>query len=204
MTRWLRRRRRRGGVWRRDIAEQAGLELSVSPGSAENTIGLAYSLGTRLPRAHAALSQGVPDLAKVRMNDQETGFLADEQARQAVAELSGCWAGKTWGQIRERLGEIIIGIDPGAAVNRRKQAERDAMVRLYQNPDGTCALAGRGLPADEALQADAAVQARARAYKKAGLDGGMDLLRARAYLDILNGVDSRGTQPGPNGQTAGR
>ena len=41
------------------------------------------------------------------------------------------------------------------------------------------------------LAADQRVTAWAKELRKAGLEGGMDALRARAYLDILLGMDSR-------------
>ncbi len=46
------------------------------------------------------------------------------------------------------------------------------------------------------LAADQRITARARQLKAAGLDGDMDVLRARAYLDLLLGKDSRPGQPG--------
>jgi hypothetical protein len=49
------------------------------------------------------------------------------------------------------------------------------------------------------LAADQKISAWARELKKAGLDGSMDELRARAYLDILLGQDSRPRQDGPGG-----
>jgi hypothetical protein len=50
---------------------------------------------------------------------------------------------------------------------------------------------GRELPPDEVLAADQKITARARELRRAGLEGGMDELRARAYLDLLLGKDSR-------------
>ena len=56
---------------------------------------------------------------------------------------------------------------------------------------GNAALMGCELPPDEVLAADQRITAWAHELKKAGLDGGMDQLRARAYLDLLLGKDSR-------------
>ena len=56
---------------------------------------------------------------------------------------------------------------------------------------GNAALMGCELPPDEVLAADQRITAWAHELKKAGLDGGMDELRARAYLDLLLGKDSR-------------
>jgi len=53
-----------------------------------------------------------------------------------------------------------------------------------------------GLAPAGALAADEQVTARARELKQAGLEGDMGQLRARAFLDLLLGADSR---PGPDG-----
>ena len=53
---------------------------------------------------------------------------------------------------------------------------------------------GRELPPAEVLAADQRITAWARQLKAAGLDGDMDVLRARAYVDLLLGQDSRPSQ----------
>ncbi|HEX5290393.1 MAG TPA: hypothetical protein VFX25_16145, partial [Streptosporangiaceae bacterium] len=50
---------------------------------------------------------------------------------------------------------------------------------------------------DEVLAADQRITAWARELRKAGLEGGMDVLRARAFLDLLLGKDSRPRRPRP-------
>ena len=50
------------------------------------------------------------------------------------------------------------------------------------------------------LAADQRITAWARQLRAAGLDGDMDVLRARAYLDLLLGKDSRPRQDGGGGQ----
>jgi hypothetical protein len=50
------------------------------------------------------------------------------------------------------------------------------------------------LPPDEVLAADQRITAWAMELKKAGLEGDMDVLRARAFLDLLLGKDSRPRQ----------
>ena len=50
---------------------------------------------------------------------------------------------------------------------------------------------GRELPPAEVLAADQRITAWAHELRQAGLEGSMDELRARAYLDLLLGKDSR-------------
>ena len=69
---------------------------------------------------------------------------------------------------------------------------------------GNAGLAGRELPAAQVLAADQKITAWARQLEKAGLEGGMDELRARAYLDMLLGTDSRPRQDSPGRDDTGR
>jgi hypothetical protein len=76
-------------------------------------------------------------------------------------------------------------------------------VRFWREHAGTAALAAFGLPPDEALAANQHIQDRAMEYKAAGVPGTIDQLRVRAFLDAINGTDSRpaapGTAPGNSG-----
>jgi hypothetical protein len=75
---------------------------------------------------------------------------------------------------------------------RRREAEaRRARVERWAEDSGNAALAGRELPPAEVLAAGDRVNAWATALKEAGLPGSTDQLRARAFLDLLLGVDSR-------------
>jgi hypothetical protein len=82
-------------------------------------------------------------------------------------------------------------VAPGKARKRREQAAKDARVERWLEDSGNAALMGCELPPDEVLAADQRITWWAHELKKAGLDGGMDQLRARAYLDLLLGKDSR-------------
>ena len=75
---------------------------------------------------------------------------------------------------------------------------------------GNAALMGCELPPAEALAADEQITARAKELRTAGLEGDMDQLRARAYLDLLLGTGlppgpgRRGTAAQPGGRGSGR
>jgi hypothetical protein len=62
---------------------------------------------------------------------------------------------------------------------------------------------GCELPPDEVLAADQRITALAKELRKAGLEGDMDQLRARAYLDLLLGKDSRPGVSRPGAAPAG-
>jgi hypothetical protein len=68
-------------------------------------------------------------------------------------------------------------------------------VERWAEDSGNAALMGRELPPDEVLAADQRIAWWAGELKAAGLDGGMDELRARAFLDLVLGTDSRPRAP---------
>jgi hypothetical protein len=96
-------------------------------------------------------------------------------------------AGRTTGQLSAALRRAVLSADPEAARRRREEAEREARVEHWADPEGTATLAGRGLPPAAALTAGSRLTQIAAAWKKHGAQGGMDLLRAHAYLALLNG-----------------
>ncbi len=117
------------------------------------------------------------------------------------------------------FARAVMEAAPDKARERRETAARFARVERWAEDTGNAALMGRELPPDEVLAADQRITAWAWELKAAGLDGGMDELRARAFLDLLLGKDSRprhqttaggggdgagpaGSQPGTPGQPA--
>src|SRR5580658_813427 len=178
-------------AWQATLADEIALVLRSGQGSADKLVALAWTLEVRLPLTGAALDAGVLNASLARMIAAETSVLSDAGAREAEAAVAGWWAGKTWPQIQKRLAATVINIDPDGAEKRREDSERQAQVRMWRDRTGTCGLSGTGLPTDQTLMADRAVQARARAYKKWGIAEPVHLLRVRAFLDLLTGTDSR-------------
>ena len=84
-----------------------------------------------------------------------------------------------------------MDVAPEKARERREAAARDARVERWAEDSGNAALMGCELSPDEVLAADQRITAWAKELRKAGLEGDMDVLRARAFLDLLLGKDSR-------------
>src|SRR6185437_12667608 len=96
---------------------------------------------------------------------------------------------------RDAIAKAVMDAAPEKAKKRREDAQKDARVERWAEDSGNAALMGRELPPDEVLAADQRITAWAHELRKGGLDGDMDVLRARAYLDLLLDKDSR-PQPG--------
>ena len=124
--------------------------------------------------------------------------LTDPDAAAAEALIADQLAGKTFTQVLRLTEQAALTVDPGLAERWRERAQkRDARVTFFREQAGTAGLSGRDLPPDEALAAMANVNARAEEYNKSGAFGDtpMDVLRARAYLDLLNGVPAASDRP---------
>lgn len=185
------------------LAHEIAMELGISVRAADGLIGLADELESRLVLTAAALDAGVISLSKARIIADATAVLDDARAAAAETLIADRLAGATHGQIAAMISRAVVKVDPEGARKRRERAEKeDARVRFWREHAGTAALAAFGLPPDEALAANQHIQDRALEYKAAGVPGTMDQLRVRAFLDAINGTDSRpaaGTSHGANG-----
>jgi hypothetical protein len=177
--------------WARELEHEVSAALGISLVGARKLLRLAWSLEARLPGVGQALREDRLDLARAKLIVEETEVLADPEAlaRAEAMILAGLAKCKTWSELLRLVQRAVVTVDPEGAEKRRKLAEREqARVAFWREHSGTCGLAGTGLPADEALRANAHVEARAQAYRRAGVKRYVDLLRVMAFLDILNGV----------------
>jgi len=108
--------------------------------------------------------------------------------------------------LRDAIGRAVMEVAPEKARKRREEAAKRTRVERWAEDSGNAGLAGRELPSAQVLAADQRVNAWARELRQAGVEGGLDELRAIAYLDLLLGRDSRprpGSPPGSNGHHDG-
>jgi hypothetical protein len=157
---------------------------------------MAQSFGTRLPGTAAALEEGTISRYKAEIIAGATALLEDEEARAAEAEVLDRAARLTPAGLRAAIARAVIKAAPEKAKERRETAAKDARVERWLQDTGNAALMGCELPPAEALAADEQITALAKELRAAGLEGDMDQLRARAFLDLLLGTDSRPRQDG--------
>ncbi|MGH3177945.1 MAG: hypothetical protein ACRDPF_29225, partial [Streptosporangiaceae bacterium] len=125
-----------------------------------------------------------------------TALLDDAEARAGEGKVLDLAARLTPGWLRAAIARAVMEVAPKKARKRREVAAKDARVERWAEDSGNAALAGHELPPDEVLAADQRITAWAKELKKSGLEGDMDVLRARAFLDLLLGKDSRPRQDG--------
>src|SRR5689334_528973 len=176
------------------IADEVAYALAESRARAGVLIDLAQTLQTRLPGTAAGLSTGTVSRYKAEIIARATALLDDAEARAAEDKVLDRAARLTPGGLRAAIAHAVMEVAPEKAKEHREQAAKDARVERWIEDSGNAALMGCELPPDEVLAADQRITAWARELRKAGLEGDMDQLRARAYLDLLLGKDSR---PGP-------
>ena len=152
---------------------------------------LAQTLHTRLPGTAAALDDGTVSRYKAEIIARATALLDDAEARAAEDKVLDRAARLTPGGLRAAIAAAVMEVAPEKAKERREAAAKDARVERWAEDSGNAALMGCELPPDEVLAADQRITAWAQELRTAGLDGGMDQLRARAFLDLLLGKDSR-------------
>jgi Domain of unknown function (DUF222) len=192
-------RRNPGPLDQEFTADQLACALGESLGRTESLVGMAQTLPTHLPGTEAALDDGTVSRYKAEIIARATAFLDEDEARAAEAKVLDRAAQLTPPGLRAAIARAVMGAAPKKAKERRQAAARAARVERWIQDSGNAALLGCELPPDEVLAADQQITARAKELRKAGLEGDMDQLRARAYLDLLLGKDSR---PGRDGAAA--
>jgi hypothetical protein len=178
-------------------ADEIANALCESRTRGYDLMGTAGHLDSHLPGTRTALRDGTLSLGKARIIATATGLLDPDEARAAENEVLDRAGRLTPGGLRAAIARAVLEVAPKKARERRETLAKFARVERWLEDSGNAALMGRELPPDEVLAIDDRITAWARELKNAGLDGGTDELRARAYLDLLLGKDSRPGQDQP-------
>ena len=166
-------------------------ELHLTPQSAGEQMAFATMVAARLPATFAALGAGRIHPVHLRIIDDETKFLSDQDAATADAALAEAAAGMTFGELRYAAHKLILKLDPEAARKRKEAAKRETQVRRFREDSGNAGMVARELPSDEVLASWQHIEQRALDLRAAGMPGTLQDLRVRAYLDLLQERDSR-------------
>ena len=177
--------------------DQLALALGESRAAADWLLTAAWHLATRLGGTLDALADGIITRGKAELIVRLTQHLDGDETRKVEAKILDRAGRLTPGSLRAALARAVIEVAPEKARQRRETAAKFARVERWAEDSGNAALMGRELPPDEVLAADQRISSWTDELKKAGLEGGMDELRARAFLDLVLGKDSRPRSAGP-------
>jgi uncharacterized membrane protein YgcG len=181
-------------VWAEATAGELSLGLGVDRRTADHLLGLAWDLQVKLPLTAEKLRDGVIDERKAATVSSYCANLTPDEARQAEQILFAhpCVETMTHGMLRDRIARAVIEVNPDAARKRREDAARECRVEVRPEESGNSMIAGRELPPVAVLRMDRLISARARLFKKAGVDGDMDTLRVLAFLERFGEADPLG------------
>jgi hypothetical protein len=165
--------------------------LGESRAEAGDVVSLTHELEVNLPGTKAAFRSGILNRRKAMIIASATAMLDPRQAGAAEAMVLDRSGTLTPPGLRAAIAQAVMDVAPDKAKKRREHAAKQTRVERWAEASGNAGLAGRELPPAQVLAADQRVTAWAKELRQAGVEGGMDALRARAYLDILLGMDSR-------------
>jgi hypothetical protein len=182
-------------AWDEFAARELAWALAESQRAADGLAWLAHHLETMLPGTKAALREGDLSQDKAAVIAKATQFLNEKEAKATEDKLLGRAGRLTPPGLRDAAARAVMEVAPKKARKRREEGAKRTRVERWSEDTGNAALAGRELPPAYATAADQRITAWAKELRAAGLDGDMDVLRSRAFLDLLLGMDSRPTAP---------
>jgi hypothetical protein len=165
--------------------------LGESRYAVDGLLDLAHDLTVKLPGTMALFNVGVISRYKAQVISHATQLLDPAEARAAEAMVLDRAGRLTPGALRAAIARAVMEVAPDKARKRREKAAKSAEVRQWAEFSGNAALEGRELPPADVLAAGQRIRAWADQLKAAGLEGSTGELRARAFLDLLLGRDSR-------------
>jgi Domain of unknown function (DUF222) len=171
--------------------DEVAAELHLTRQSAAEQMWFARQVEARLPRCFAALHAGTIHPVHLRIIEDETALLGDDDLARADEQLAGLAGSLTFGQLRSKAHRLVLKLDPDTARKRKEQARQDAHVRRFREDSGNAGMIARELPPDEVLASWQHVEQRALDLRAAGMPGTLTELRVQAYLDLLQERDSR-------------
>ena len=172
-------------------ADEIASAFNVTWLSAAGEIDYARTVKRRLPVTFAALGAGKLHPVHVKIIEDVTSILSDQDAAIADELLAGMAQSKTYGELRRAAARLVLRLDPEAVRKRKEQARGQARVRSFREESGNAGITGREMPSVEVLASMQHVEARARALREAGVPGTWEELKVRATLDLLQERDSR-------------
>jgi Domain of unknown function (DUF222) len=190
-------------VWDEFTRAELAPALGESRYAMDNLLDLSHDLTVKLPGTMALFRDGIISRYKAQVISHATQLLDPAEARAAEAKVLDRAGRLTPGALRAAIARAVMEVAPEKARKRREKAAKSTDVQQWAEFSGNAALAGRELPPADVLAAGQRIDSWASRLKAAGAEGSTGELRARAFMDLLLGRDSRpgnaaadGTGPG--------
>jgi len=174
-----------------DEVEYAAVEvaaaLTLTRRTSEIELSRAVSLTGRLVRVWRSMSRGEIDLARAKIFDQTLGHLPEESVDAVLDQVLDEATGLTTGQLRARLGRLVLEIDPDGTRSSYEQGLEERHVAVGSNPDHTANFSIYSAPPEDVTAARANVERIARSLKTSEEPRTLEQIRADVALDLLMG-----------------
>ncbi len=171
------------------VRDEIAAALTMTGLSAMRLLDTSTAITRRLPAIHEALAAGKIDWPRARVFADELSLVDDSLAREITERRLRSAPINTTGQLRNRLQRDVLDADPAAAEARRERGRRETRLEVWHEDSGNAALAGRELPAAQAIALHKQITAHAEWLKDHGITGSINQLRAEVYLALLSGRD---------------
>lgn len=183
----------------RDVSEleyasdEIAAALTLTRRAADKELELALSVTGRLRRVWEKLRQGLIDLGRVKVFDQQLGHLAEDTIDTVSDQILDAASDLTTGQLRARLARLIMEADPDGVDLGYEEGLLGRSFVIYANPDNTANVCGQSI-----ASTDAAAISRKVNRIAAGINGvsdprTIDQIRADVFVDLLLDGSGRGT-----------
>ncbi len=171
-----------------DYAEvEIAAALSYTRTTSRKELCRAVSLSEGLVRVRDRLSSGDIDVARMRVLDDALGHLPSDTVDTVLDQVLDDAAELTTGQLRARVGRLVMVADPDGAESSFQEGLDDRHVATVSNPDHTANFGIYSAPPDRVAAARAHIEQLARRLRVPGEERSLDQLRADVALDLLTG-----------------
>lgn len=171
-------------------AERAAAEIAVAltlpDGTAARLVDFATGLAM-LDDVGEWLRRGEIDVRKAEIFVQELAPLPWLQASIIACRHLQAATEMTSSQLRAALRRAVLAADPEAGRRRQRDARKEARVEWWTEHSGNGAVAGRELPAAQAVLADEYLTTLAKGPKAAGVPGTLDQIKAEVFGALVTG-----------------
>ncbi|MFZ5871228.1 MAG: DUF222 domain-containing protein [Actinomycetota bacterium] len=172
-----------------DVANELAPAIAVAPGTASGIVDLAISLTERLPRALEAMTRGDLDATKAKVLADVTRDLSPEARRRVETVAVDHAQKRSARQLRRKLNDAAIRVDPQAAEKRRQRACERRRVDHWAEPDGQAVLHIEG-PAEKTTAIFSIIDKIAHRQRPEGDTRTLDQRRFDALYDlVVHGAD---------------
>ncbi len=172
-----------------NATSEIGAMLHLTRRAAERSVAVALALRHRVPRVRDLLCMGDIDRPRANTIVEATSHLNGREARRVVEEIADSAPESTPGELRARIRETCISMNPDAAARRYESSVSRRRVITQASDDGTAHLYCMDLPPDRVGEVTRRINTIARSLRRADESRTMDQLRADIVLDLLAGND---------------